>query len=420
MSSRLATTLCGIPLTSPVLAASGTYGYGVELRDSVDLAAVGGIVVKGLSREPMDGNQPPRVWETEAGMINSVGLQNIGVRAFVREKLPHLRDAGTAIFANVFGYAIEEYLEVAEVLEDAEGLAGYELNVSCPNTKHGGMFFSSDPRLLAEVVAAVRKIVKKRPMMVKLSPNVASIPPLARAAEEAGADAISLVNTFVALAIDARTRKSRLGAGFHCAPHGARSRRVGPDSGRGSGRNRHWPGRCGIHDRGRQRSAGGHREFLGSRGSRSDRTGIGTIPAQGKRHRSGGSGGHAAIMRKIISTDKAPKAIGPYSQAVVAHGFAFVSGQIPLNPANGQVVEGGIREQTRRVLDNIEAILQASGSSLRQVVKTTVYLKNLEEFAVMNEVYSEFFADHPPARATVEVARLPRDVRVEIDCIATL
>jgi 2-iminobutanoate/2-iminopropanoate deaminase len=125
-------------------------------------------------------------------------------------------------------------------------------------------------------------------------------------------------------------------------------------------------------------------------------------------------------MRKIISTDKAPKAIGPYSQAVVAHGFAFVSGQIPLNPANGQVVEGGIREQTRRVLDNIEAILQASGSSLRQVVKTTVYLKNLEEFAVMNEVYSEFFADHPPARATVEVARLPRDVRVEIDCIATL
>jgi dihydroorotate dehydrogenase (NAD+) catalytic subunit len=214
MSSRLATTLCGIPLTSPVLAASGTYGYGVELRDSVDLAAVGGIVVKGLSREPMDGNQPPRVWETEAGMINSVGLQNIGVRAFVREKLPHLRDAGTAIFANVFGYAIEEYLEVAEVLEDAEGLAGYELNVSCPNTKHGGMFFSSDPRLLAEVVAAVRKIVKKRPMMVKLSPNVASIPPLARAAEEAGADAISLVNTFVALAIDARTRKSRLGAGF--------------------------------------------------------------------------------------------------------------------------------------------------------------------------------------------------------------
>lgn len=124
-------------------------------------------------------------------------------------------------------------------------------------------------------------------------------------------------------------------------------------------------------------------------------------------------------MRKIISTDKAPKAIGPYSQAVVTHGFAFLSGQIPLDPANGHVVEGGIREQTRRVLENIDAILRASGSSLRQVVKTTVYLKSLDDFAVMNEVYSEFFAAHPPARATVEVARLPRDVRVEIDCIAT-
>ena len=213
MTSRLATSLCGIPLKTPVLAASGTYAYGVELRDLVDLSALGGIVVKGLSRGPMDGNPPPRVWETEAGMINSIGLQNIGVRAFVGEKLPQLRGAGTAIFANVFGYAVDDYVEVVRVLEDAEGVAAYELNVSCPNTKHGGIFFSSDPALLAEVVGAVRKIAR-RPLMVKLSPNVARIEPLAKAAEEAGADALSLVNTFVALAIDPRTRKSRLGAGF--------------------------------------------------------------------------------------------------------------------------------------------------------------------------------------------------------------
>lgn len=216
MPSRLVTSLCGIPLKTPVLAASGTFAYGVELRDLVDLSAIGGIVVKGLSREPMVGNPPPRVWETEAGMINSIGLQNIGVRAFVEEKLPQLRTAGVTgvtIFANVFGYAVEDYLEVVRVLEDAEGIAAYELNVSCPNTKHGGIFFSSDPGLLAEVVGSVRKIAR-RPLIVKLSPNVARIEPLAKAAEEAGADALSLVNTFIALAIDAQTRKPRLGAGF--------------------------------------------------------------------------------------------------------------------------------------------------------------------------------------------------------------
>jgi len=213
MASRLATSLCGIPLKTPVLAASGTFAYGVELKDLVDLSALGGIVVKGLSREPMDGNPPPRVWETEAGMINSIGLQNIGVRAFVKDKLPELRGSGTAIFANVFGYAVEDYIEVVRVLEDAEGVAAYELNVSCPNTKHGGIFFSSDPSLLSEVIRAVRPLAK-RPLIVKLSPNVARIEPLAKAAEEAGADALSLVNTFVSLAIDPRTRKPRLGAGF--------------------------------------------------------------------------------------------------------------------------------------------------------------------------------------------------------------
>ena len=213
MSSRLATSLCGIPLKTPILAASGTFAYGVELRDLVDFSALGGIVVKGLSREPMDGNPPPRVWETQAGMINSIGLQNIGVRAFVEHKLPELRKTGPAIFANVFGYSVDDYAEVVRVLEDSEGLAGYELNVSCPNTKHGGIFFSSDPGLLGEVVGTVRRIAK-RPVIVKLSPNVARIQPLAQAATEAGADAVSLVNTFVALAIDVRTRKPRLGAGF--------------------------------------------------------------------------------------------------------------------------------------------------------------------------------------------------------------
>jgi dihydroorotate dehydrogenase (NAD+) catalytic subunit len=213
MSTRLATTLCGISLRNPVLAASGTYAYGVEFKKLVDLSAVGGIVVKGLSREPMDGNAPPRIYETEAGMLNSIGLQNIGVRAFVADKLPELRAAGTAIFANVFGYSVEDYLEVVRVLEDAEGLAAYELNVSCPNTKYGGIFFSSDCVLLSELVRAVRQ-QSKRPLIVKLSPNVARIDDVARAAAEAGADAISLVNTLIALAIDARTRRTRLGAGF--------------------------------------------------------------------------------------------------------------------------------------------------------------------------------------------------------------
>jgi dihydroorotate dehydrogenase (NAD+) catalytic subunit len=205
--------VCGIRLRTPVLAASGAFGYGVEFEHIVDLNEIGGFVVKGLSREPIAGNPPPRLWETQGGMINSVGLQNIGARAFVRDKLPALRRYETAVFANVFGYAPEDYAEVVRILEDGEGLAGYELNVSCPNTKRGGISFSNDPSLLAEVVGLVKRAAK-RPVIVKLSPNVSSIEPLARAAEDAGADALSLVNTFVALAIDARTRRPRIGAGF--------------------------------------------------------------------------------------------------------------------------------------------------------------------------------------------------------------
>ncbi len=212
-SSRLATSLCGIALKNPVIAASGTFGYGSEFASLLDLNALGGIVVKGLSREAIQGNPEPRVWEAEAGMINSVGLQNVGVRAFVAEKLPLLAGLRTPVFANVFGYAIEDYVEVVRVLEDAPGIAGYELNVSCPNTKKGGIAFGADPAMLAEVVGAARAVAR-RPLIVKLSPNVTSIKPFALAAEEAGADAISLVNTLIALAIDARTRKPRIGAGF--------------------------------------------------------------------------------------------------------------------------------------------------------------------------------------------------------------
>lgn len=214
MIPSLTVDLCGITLANPVIAASGTLGYGVEFRDIFDMNELGAVVVKGLSKEPIEGNPAPRLWEAEGGMINSVGLQNIGARAFVRDKLPELAGFRTKIIANVFGYAAEDYIEVARILEDADGLAAYELNVSCPNTKHGGIFFSSDPVCLGDLVASVKAVVKKRPVIVKLSPNVAAIEPLAKAAEAAGADAISLVNTFISLAIDAKTRKPRIGAGF--------------------------------------------------------------------------------------------------------------------------------------------------------------------------------------------------------------
>jgi dihydroorotate dehydrogenase (NAD+) catalytic subunit len=209
----LATSLCGIPLRNPIIAASGTFAYGVEFERLLDLNALGGLVVKGLSREPIEGNPPPRVQEAPCGMINSIGLQNIGVRAFVRDKLPVLARLSTPVFANVFGFTCEDYSEVVRVLEDHPGVAGYELNVSCPNTKHGGIYFSSDPALLGEVVAAARRVAH-RPLVVKLSPNSGAIEPFALAAEAAGADAISLVNTFIALAIDPHTRRSRIGAGF--------------------------------------------------------------------------------------------------------------------------------------------------------------------------------------------------------------
>lgn len=205
--------LLGLRFKNPVLAASGTFGYGIEFEKLVDLNSLGGIVVKGLSREPIQGNPAPRLWEAHEGMINSVGLQNIGVRAFVAEKLPALRRYTTPIVANVFGHSADDYVEVVSILNDAEGVAAYELNVSCPNTKHGGLAFGVDETALADLVARVRTVAR-RPLIVKLSPNVTAIEPFARIAEESGADAISLVNTFVSLAIDARTRRPRIGAGY--------------------------------------------------------------------------------------------------------------------------------------------------------------------------------------------------------------
>ena len=210
----LRTTLCGIELTNPVIAASGTFGYGLEFATQVDFTKLGAIVVKGLSREPIRGNPSPRVTETASGMLNSIGLQNVGVRAFVRDKLPQLAELGVPIVANVFGFRIEDYLEVLRVLEDAEGLAAYELNVSCPNTHRGGLEFGVDPPALSEAVAAARSAAQKRPLIVKLSPNVTDIVEIAVAAEEAGADGLTLINTLRGLAVDAMSGKPLLSTGY--------------------------------------------------------------------------------------------------------------------------------------------------------------------------------------------------------------
>ncbi|HWZ50031.1 MAG TPA: dihydroorotate dehydrogenase [Granulicella sp.] len=202
--------IAGVELQSPVIAASGTFGYGVEFEEILSLERIGAFVTKGLSREPMAGNLSPRIVETSAGMMNAIGLQNVGVRAFAEEKMPKLRAIpGAVVIANVFGYAIEDCVEVIRVLNDTPGIAMYELNASCPNTSHGGMVFGTDWNSLFDLTNRC-KAMAERPLMVKLSPNVTSIATMARAAAEAGADAISLVNTFLALSIDVETRKSRI------------------------------------------------------------------------------------------------------------------------------------------------------------------------------------------------------------------
>src|SRR5580700_5312293 len=206
----LSVTVAGIGLKNPIIAASGTFGYGVEFEDIVHLDRLGGLVVKGLSKEPMTGNPPPRLFETAAGMLNAIGLQNIGAAAFLTEKLQALRKKkNVVVFANVFGYTRSDYEQTIQILNEGEGIAAYEINVSCPNTAHGGIQFGSDPLLLDEVVRTAKR-VSTRPIIVKLSPNVTSIAQMAHIAEDAGADAISLVNTFLAMAIDADTRTPRI------------------------------------------------------------------------------------------------------------------------------------------------------------------------------------------------------------------
>jgi dihydroorotate dehydrogenase (NAD+) catalytic subunit len=210
MNPDLRVSVAGIEFKNPIIAASGTFAYGVEFEDVVHLERLGGFVVKGLSREPMIGNPPPRLYETAAGMLNAIGLQNIGAKAFIEEKLPKLREIKDAVvIANVFGYTREDYEHTVQILNEGEGIAAYELNVSCPNTQHGGIQFGSDPRTLDELVTTVKRNAA-RPVVVKLSPNVTSIGQMAYVAQEAGADAISLVNTFVAMAIDVETRKPRI------------------------------------------------------------------------------------------------------------------------------------------------------------------------------------------------------------------
>ena len=203
-------SLAGVELASPVIAASGTFGYGVEFEDILSFSRIGAFVTKGLSAAPMAGNPTPRIIETAAGMMNAIGLQNMGVHAFVQQKMPRIRQIPSAVvIANIFGFTIPDCIEVVQALNDCPGIALYELNASCPNTAHGGMVFGTDPRLLDELIKRVEK-VSVRPLMVKLSPNVTSIAQMAKVAETAGAQAISLVNTFLSMAIDTETRRPRI------------------------------------------------------------------------------------------------------------------------------------------------------------------------------------------------------------------
>src|SRR6516225_9708000 len=198
-------------LSNPILTASGTFGYGLEFAHLLDLNQLGGLVTKGISLEPIKGAPAPRLCETASGMLNAVGLENVGVQAFVADKLPLLQKYNTSVIVNVFGYCLEDYVEVIRRLEDAEGIAAYELNISCPNVKKGGMQFGSNPALVEEVVGAARKAAAKRPLWVKLMPLVTDIGLVGRAAESAGADALTVANTYAAMAVDFKTGKSRLG-----------------------------------------------------------------------------------------------------------------------------------------------------------------------------------------------------------------
>jgi dihydroorotate dehydrogenase (NAD+) catalytic subunit len=209
MTPDLAADLGFLKLRNPVLAASGTFGYGLEFAPFMNLTDIGGIVVKGLYFGPREGNPPPRLVETASGLINAIGLQGVGVEAFAAEILPKLRGIGTAVIVNVCGADDDEYLRVIEFLDRQEGLAAYELNISCPNVKKNGACPALRPDTTRTLVARC-KARSRRPLIAKLSPNVADIAEIARAAEDGGADAVSLINTLLALAIDARTRRPKL------------------------------------------------------------------------------------------------------------------------------------------------------------------------------------------------------------------
>lgn len=196
-------------LRNPLIAASGCFGYGVEYADVVDLASLGAIAVKGLFLNERDGHPPPRIVETPAGMLNAIGLQGIGVRRFIAEKLPELRSRGAVVIVNICGTTLEEYVELARILSDVEGVAALELNISCPNIKEGGIAFGCSLTRTHDVVSAVRRVTRL-PVIPKLTPNVTDVASFARAAEEGGADAVSLVNTFLAMAIDVETRRPKL------------------------------------------------------------------------------------------------------------------------------------------------------------------------------------------------------------------
>jgi dihydroorotate dehydrogenase (NAD+) catalytic subunit len=207
--ATMAMEIAGLKLKNPVMTASGTFGYGEEYADYVDLNRLGGIVVKGLSLNPRLGNPPPRIIETSGGMLNAVGLQNIGVDVFIDEKLPFLRRYDVAVIANIYGESYSEYAQVARKLSRVQGVHALEVNVSCPNVKKGGLSFGSDPKAAAEVTRRV-KAETDLPVIVKLTPNVADITAIAQAVEEAGADAVSLINTLTGMSIDLKTRTPHL------------------------------------------------------------------------------------------------------------------------------------------------------------------------------------------------------------------
>ncbi len=205
----LSIDFAGIKLKNPVLTASGTFGYGDELSEFVDLNKLGGVIVKGISLKPIKGNPPPRIWETPAGMLNAIGLENPGAEVFISQKLPYLRKFDTAVIVNIFGYSLEEYVDVAARLDGVNGVSGLEINISCPNVKAGGMMFGTNVKAAFELLAAIRKTTKL-PIIAKLSPNVTDITEFAKAAQDAGCNGLSLINTLLGMAIDIRTWKPQL------------------------------------------------------------------------------------------------------------------------------------------------------------------------------------------------------------------